>query len=323
MNTSMPPGLDVHWTALAGPLPVWRAGVAAEQLVPVCRRVHEDGGRLVSLWGEVRRDADGIDTAAIIGYRLCVVLETADRLLLVEVPLPVEMPGYPDLSVVFPSAARMQRAAHDLLGLIAVGGDGRPWLRHMAWPADVFPLRNAPVSPTLPEVADGIVESYPFVRVTGDGVHEIAVGPVHAGIIEPGHFRFSVVGEKVLRLEERLGYTHKGVEQRFQGMSLVEGARLAARICGDSTVAFAWAYAMAAEALTATRVRWRCEPCCWNANASPTTWAISARSATTAAWRSAWRSSRASRKTCCGPTPGCGARAIRWTRSRRAGSRPT
>jgi Ni,Fe-hydrogenase III large subunit len=80
-------------------------------------------------------------------------------------------------------------------------------------------------------------------------VHEIPVGPVHAGIIEPGHFRFSVVGEKVLRLEQRLGYKHKGIERRFEGMTLKEGARLAGRVSGDSTVAYAWAYAMAAEAL--------------------------------------------------------------------------
>ena len=63
-------------------------------------------------------------------------------------------------------------------------------------------------------------EDYPFVRVEGDGVHEIPVGPVHAGIIEPGHFRFQVVGEKVLRLEERLGYTHKGIEKRFEALPL-------------------------------------------------------------------------------------------------------
>jgi Ni,Fe-hydrogenase III large subunit len=77
---------------------------------------------------------------------------------------------------------------------------------------------------------------------------------VHAGTIEPGHFRFSVVGEKVLRLEQRLGYVHKGIEKRFEGMTLVEGARLAARVSGDSAAAFAWAYAMAAEALTGTVV---------------------------------------------------------------------
>src|SRR5437773_360624 len=95
---------------------------------------------------------------------------------------------------------------------------------------------------------------YAFVPVEGEGVHEIAVGPVHAGIIEPGHFRFSVVGERVLRLEERLGYTHKGVEKRFESLSLEEGARLAARVSGDSSVAFSWAYAMALETAAACKV---------------------------------------------------------------------
>ena len=92
--------------------------------------------------------------------------------------------------------------------------------------------------------------AYAFVQVAGEGVHEIPVGPVHAGIIEPGHFRFSVVGEQVLRLEQRLGYKHKGIEKRFESMRLEEGARLAGRVSGDSTVAYGWAYAMALEGIT-------------------------------------------------------------------------
>ena len=96
-------------------------------------------------------------------------------------------------------------------------------------------------------LSPGQLTDYPFVRVEGDGVHEIAVGPVHAGIIEPGHFRFSVVGEKVLRLEERLGYTHKGIEKRFTQLPPLEGHRLAGRVSGDTTVAYAWAYCMALE----------------------------------------------------------------------------
>ena len=75
------------------------------------------------------------------------------------------------------------------------------------------------------------------------------MGPVHAGTIEPGHFRFSVVGEKILRLEERLGYAHKGIEKRFETQPLMEGQRLAARVSGDSAVAFSWAYCMALEGL--------------------------------------------------------------------------
>ena len=97
-------------------------------------------------------------------------------------------------------------------------------------------------------------DDYPFVAVQGEGVHEIPVGPVHAGIIEPGHFRFSVVGEKVLRLEERLGYVHKGIERRFTELPLLGGQRLAARVSGDSAVAFSWAYCQALEGMAAAYV---------------------------------------------------------------------
>jgi Ni,Fe-hydrogenase III component G len=90
--------------------------------------VREEGGRLVSLWGEDGRNTSG-------DFRLCVVLETTDRLLVVEQALPLDAPTYPDLSEIFPSAARLQRAAHDLVGLHALGGDDRPWLRHAHSPA--------------------------------------------------------------------------------------------------------------------------------------------------------------------------------------------
>ena len=121
------------------------------------------------------------------------------------------------LADLFPAAARMQRAAADLCGVRSRDFDQRPWLRHAAWPADYLPL--AIETPLRPRIASRRSIDYAFVRVAGEGVHEIPVGPVHAGIIEPGHFRFSVVGEKVLRLEERLGYVHKGIEQRFTELS--------------------------------------------------------------------------------------------------------
>jgi Ni,Fe-hydrogenase III large subunit len=155
------------------------------------------------------------------------------------------------LSSIFPAANRMQRAAFDLLGVQCDSDDQRPWLWQAAWPIDQFPLRRDFVASPKWEPGQ---EDYSFVRVVGDGVHEIAVGPVHAGIIEPGHFRFQVVGEKVLRLEERLGYVHKGIEKRFEALSLSEGYRLAGRVSGDSTVAYAWAYAQAAEAIAGVTV---------------------------------------------------------------------
>ena len=97
-------------------------------------------------------------------------------------------------------------------------------------------------------------DAYPFIRVEGEGVHEIPVGPIHAGTIEPGHFRFSIIGERALRLEQRLGYTHKGIEKRFEGMDIATGAKLAGRVSGDSHSAYAWAYCMAVETATTSEV---------------------------------------------------------------------
>jgi Ni,Fe-hydrogenase III large subunit len=199
------------------------------------------GGRLVALWGSDRRLAGD-------GFVVNAAYAADDGLAWVRLPVDPQRPEYPELSARRPAAARMQRAVADLLGVRAAGADdARPWLRHAAWPADTYPLRHD-FDPQ--RRFDAEQERYPFVTVEGDGVHEIAVGPIHAGIIEPGHFRFSVVGEKVLRLEERLGYVHKGIERRFAGMAPADGVRLAARVSGDSTVAFGWAYAMAVETAT-------------------------------------------------------------------------
>jgi Ni,Fe-hydrogenase III large subunit len=89
---------------------------------------------------------------------------------------------------------------------------------------------------------------YAFLPVEGESLHQIPVGPVHAGIIEPGHFRFTASGETVVRLEERLGYVHKGIETLARGASVAQAARLAGRTSGDSTVAYAFAFARAVEA---------------------------------------------------------------------------
>src|SRR5207237_3194891 len=89
---------------------------------------------------------------------------------------------------------------------------------------------------------------YSFLPTEGEGLHEIPVGPVHAGIIEPGHFRFTANGETVVRLEQRLGYVHKGIESLMAGAPLDKAARLAGRTSGDSTVAYALAFAHAVEA---------------------------------------------------------------------------
>lgn len=229
----------------------YAARVSERELLAFCSAAHQAERRLVALWGSDERDRD-----AEFGYALHVAFDLAEGLACLTLPLSTATPVFPDLALIFPAAERMQRALRDLCGIAPQDGDQRPWLRHANWPADYYPLRRD----TPDKRFENANEDYPFVRVEGDGVHEVAVGPIHAGIIEPGHFRFSVMGENVLRLEERLGWKHKGIERRFVGMSLTEGAALAGRVCGDSTVAYAWAYCQAAEAIAGTlpppRARW-------------------------------------------------------------------
>jgi Ni,Fe-hydrogenase III large subunit/Ni,Fe-hydrogenase III component G len=229
---------------IPGAAPAFRAVVEAGRLREVCEQARAKAARLVALWGS---DETGRGSA----FALHVALALARGLLWLTVPLAREHPRYPGIAEIFPAANRMQRAAYDLLGIHAdENPDHRKWLRHGAWPGGTFPLRKDVDAASRFPLAE---DKYPFVRVDGEGVHEIPVGPVHAGTIEPGHFRFSIVGEKVLRLEERLGYKHKGIEKRFEALTLEEGARLAGRVSGDSTVAFAWAYAMAVEGATGTQ----------------------------------------------------------------------
>jgi Ni,Fe-hydrogenase III large subunit len=148
---------------------------------------------------------------------------------------------YPSIGKRHPPALRLERTIHDLFGLEAdASPDARPWLDHNRW-GTRFPL-GARID-ALPSASP-----YRFLEAEGDSLHEIAVGPVHAGIIEPGHFRFTASGETVVRLEQRLGYTHKGVEELMAGADIARAARLAGRVSGDSTVAYAQAFARAVEA---------------------------------------------------------------------------
>ena len=237
----------IDFSSLSGQAtPTFTARVNEEQLLDFCRAAHLAGRRLVSLWGSDERDRNKANAAR--GLALHVAFDLEEGLTVLTLPLDTDDPSFPDLSKIFRCANRLQRAACDLIGLKIDGEDKRPWLRHANWPSDYFPLRcDAADSRFAPAN-----ENYGFVRVEGDGVHEIAVGPIHAGIIEPGHFRFSTMGERVLRLEQRLGWKHKGVDRRFIGMALADGAKLAGRVSGDSTVAYAWAYCQAAETITAT-----------------------------------------------------------------------
>ena len=181
---------------------------------------------LLGLWGE----PSAVHMAIIDGWtaEIAVIsLDCPDRV-------------YPSVGLHHPPAVRLERTIHDLFGLAAEGlPDTRCWLDHDQWGVR-FPLAERRDAPKA--------APYRFLTADGHGIHQIAVGPVHAGIIEPGHFRFTASGETVVRLEQRLGYTHKGIEGLMAGASLERAAQLAGRVSGDSTVAYAYAFSRAAEA---------------------------------------------------------------------------
>jgi Ni,Fe-hydrogenase III large subunit len=147
---------------------------------------------------------------------------------------------YPSVAARHPPAIRLERAIRDLFGLEAIGApDARTWLDLGFWNVRNPLGKKEPAQKPVP---------YVFLPAEGEGLHQIPVGPVHAGIIEPGHFRFTDNGEHVVRLEQRLGYVHKGIESLMAGASLDDAAKLAGRTSGDSTVAYTFAFAQAAEA---------------------------------------------------------------------------
>lgn len=165
------------------------------------------------------------------GGTMCLALGDAALGARAIVSLATDAGRYPSVASHHRPALRLERAMRDLYGVRPIGlPDERRWLDHGRWPGRQHE------------------EGYEFLGVEGEGLHQIPVGPVHAGIIEPGHFRFTANGETVVRLEERLGYVHKGVEGLMAGAAIEAGARIAGRISGDSTVAYAWAFARAVEA---------------------------------------------------------------------------
>jgi len=176
-------------------------------------RLRSGDATLLSLWGEP-------------GLAHMALLEPSMQISLLHLPCPDQR--LPSIGRLHAPAIRLERAMRDLAGLQAEGAaDTRPWLRH-----------GAP---------------YAFLPAEGESLHQIPVGPVHAGIIEPGHFRFTANGETVVRLEERLGYVHKGIDRLMAGATIERAAALAGRVSGDSTVAIALAFSRAVEqALGAT-----------------------------------------------------------------------
>ena len=209
-----------------------RAGIGHSTLATpetwraAARRLAEGDATLTSLWG----DEGGMRMALTkVGEALQVLDFACDD------------GAFPSVAAIHAPAGRLERAACDLFGFTAIDApDARRWLDHGRWPVR-HPLGRRVAH-------DGAADAYAFLEREGAGLHQIPVGPVHAGIIEPGHFRFHAGGEAVVRLEERLGYVHKGVDSLTRGASIERAAILAARVSGDSTVAYSVAFARAVEA---------------------------------------------------------------------------
>jgi Ni,Fe-hydrogenase III large subunit/Ni,Fe-hydrogenase III component G len=179
-------------------------------------------------------------------------LEGADVFVIASTFVPEGNRSFPSLATRWYLASRFEREILDMFGLQPIDHpDLRRLPLHQFWPADYHPLLKG-ASPPDEFVDDGT--PYPFRHVEGEGLHEITVGPVHAGIIEPGHFRFSVEGETIINLESRLYFVHKGIEKLFETMTHTDAVELAERISGDSSVAHAMAFCQAVEALAGVTI---------------------------------------------------------------------
>ena len=209
-----------------GHRPFPRAIVGGDGWQLAVRELVEATATLLGLWGD--RDA----------VHLALLEELSGAIAVFTLPCPGGR--FPSVGVHRPAAIRLERTIADLYGYKPTGAtDTRHWLDLGFWG----------VTHPLGKRRKRAIEAYPyaFLPVEGEDLHQIPVGPVHAGIIEPGHFRFTANGETVVRLEERLGYVHKGTESLMTGATLDMGAKLAGRTSGDSTVAYALAFAQAVE----------------------------------------------------------------------------
>ncbi len=194
------------------------------------RRTRTGAFEIVWLWADTRRN----------------------EFLEVTAEVPERDPTFPSIATLCYPASRYEREIFDLFGLRAEGHpDPRPLVRHGFWPEAYHPLRKDAAPPADFKDAG---QPFPFRQVEGEGIFEIPVGPVHAGVIEPGHFRFSVDGETIINMKTRLYYTHKGTEKLFEGRSPEDGVALAERISGDTSVGHPLAYCQAIETLAGVAV---------------------------------------------------------------------
>jgi Ni,Fe-hydrogenase III large subunit/Ni,Fe-hydrogenase III component G len=222
--------------------------VAKKDFKEACLHLSDDNHAILRLmFATDERESAGV-------FRVYAVFSVPgiDRFFIVVLSLSEPDVTFPSLTGSIPAAHWYEREIHDMFGLVPKGHpDTRRLILHESFPANSHPLRKdwAVSELALREWGEGVVikEPYHFMDVEGEGIYEIPVGPVHAGIIEPGHFRFSAVGETIFFLEPKLFYTHKGTEKHFERLGFREGVRLAERVSGTSSFSHSAAYCMAVE----------------------------------------------------------------------------
>lgn len=222
--------------------------IRKESLPRIANFLHEVKYKtpLLSMFGTDERELDGT-------YKIYAIFQIPRRpiFIILKAPLNDGKLDFPSITPLMYSGSLFEREMKDMFGFVPVGNpDTRHMVLHENFPEGIHPLRkDFPYKSALSK-AKGL---YSLHTIEGEGMFEIPVGPVHAGIIEPGHFRFSVAGEPITNLEIRLYYKHKGIEKLMETLDIHEGCRVAERVSGDSTVGHAVAYCQALEKASGTK----------------------------------------------------------------------
>jgi Ni,Fe-hydrogenase III large subunit/Ni,Fe-hydrogenase III component G len=226
--------------------------VPAEQIKETCRRLYfDDKLRLLTITASrERKDGDGSRIIYLFGV-------PGENIFVMPYVNIAPKEGFVSITKEIHAASGFERKIRTFFGLEPVGHPNpRQILLHENWPENIHPLRKDFDWQKRPADAKG---AYDFQKVEGEGIYEIPVGPVHAGIIEPGHFRFSVAGEEIVLLEPKLGYKHKGIEKLFEILPLADKVRLSERVSGDTSFTHSLAFCQALESIAEVKVPQRAE----------------------------------------------------------------
>lgn len=244
------PGISISHQESGGD---WLLETSPENFPQLAEAIHRRlGTPLAAMFATDERTVNGC-----FGVYCIFAVRDQGHWLTLKLAINPEFRKFPALAPRIPAANLYEREIHDLFGLTPEGHpDLRRWVLHANWPEGVYPLCKDTDGSIKPPMAHTPIQ---FTKVRGGGVYEIPVGPVHAGIIEPGHFRFSVAGEPIINLEAQLYYVHKGLEKLAEGMTFERGFYLAERISGDETYANSLAYCRAIENIAGVTVPLRAE----------------------------------------------------------------